>query len=271
MRAAFINSNVTELSDDVRGFSGEDRFESSTGADLSAGLGGADTYVFGRGAGNDQIDEGNHDAAIDRVLFTDFVSTEASAVRLFKGSDTVVIQFATSDDTLTVEDALSSDNSGIEEYEFSDGVIWSKTDLLAATENTAPVAQDDGFFSAVSGEDRLILAADILENDFDPDGNPVQLIAVDGGANGIAEINEDGNIVFRASEDFTGPTQISYTISDGQNGLSSAQIELRVRPVAEARDDLDFEVEEDGFLVIETERLFVKRRRWRSDDRWASV
>ncbi|WP_348541120.1 tandem-95 repeat protein [Thalassococcus arenae] len=255
MRAQVIAYATTDRADQARGFAGDDSFAASAGNDLLTGLAGADTYVMTRGAGHDQISEANHDAAIDRVFFVDAVSSETSAVRLFKGSDTVVISFATSGDTLTVENALSSDNGGIEEYHFSDGVVWTKTELLAATENTAPEARDDGYYSSVSGEDVVILASELLANDFDPDGNPISLIAVDGGPDGYAEIDATGNVVFRSVAGFTGPTQFTYTISDGQNGISTASVDIRVRPVAEARDDSGFSVAEDGTLQISAERL----------------
>ena len=255
MRAQVINHATTPENDLVRGFSGDDSFGSSAGNDTMVGESGADSYIVSRALGDDHISETGTGSAIDRVILSDFVSSETSAVRLFKGSDTVVISFATSDQTLTVENALSGGNQGIEEYVFSDGVTWTKAELLAATENTAPEAQDDGYYSSVSGQDFIILASDLLDNDFDPDGNPITLIAVDGGDNGYAEINAEGNVVFRSVEGFTGPIQLSYTISDGQNGIASASVDIRVRPVAEARDDDGFSVAEDGVLSIRTERL----------------
>ncbi|MGM0740843.1 MAG: calcium-binding protein, partial [Pseudomonadota bacterium] len=255
MRAEVLGHTVTDGADLMRGFAEDDIFAASAGDDTMIGEAGADTYLVTRGAGDDRISETHAGNDIDRVILADFVSSEASAVRLFKGSDTVLISFATSDQTLTVENALSEGGEGIEEYVFSDGVVWSKADLLAATENTAPVAQDDGYYTSVSGQDHIIRAAELLANDFDPDGNPITLIAVDGGPDGYAEINAEGNIVYRSAEGFTGPTQMRYTISDGQNGIATAAVDIRVRPVAEARSDDGFSVAEDGVLTIRTERL----------------
>jgi len=83
----------------------------------------------------------------------------------------------------------------------------------------------------------------------------VSLIAVNGGEHGMAEINGDGDVVYTPNAEFFGPTRITYTLSDGRNGNSTAQIDLRVRPVAEARDDTGFVMDEDDFLTIDAARL----------------
>ncbi len=257
MRAQTLNYVQTSFADQVQGFEQDDVFIGSAGNDVQAGLGGSDLYIFSRGDGEDTIEEGTSNTGeIDRVDFPDFVSSEVSVSRLFKGSDTVVMRFASSpEDSLTITDALAPDGAGIEQYVFSDGVVWVPATLETLLDNNAPVAIADGYFTATSGEPLLLAAATLLRNDFDADGDDLSLIAVDGGENGFAEINADGNVVFTPDAEFFGPTTITYTISDGRNGITTGTIDLRVRPVAEARDDDGFVMEEDTFLTIDAERL----------------
>ncbi|MCV0425006.1 MAG: tandem-95 repeat protein, partial [Roseibium sp.] len=257
MRARALDDIDTAGNDNVYGFDTDDAFTSQSGDDFLSGGGGSDSYVFARGSGNDTIeDASNGNGETDTVTFLNFVSSEVSVERLFKGSETIVFRFATSDeDTLTVVDALADDGRGIETYTFSDNVSWTRETIETLLDNNVPVAVDDGYFTATSGESVTILAATLLRNDFDADLDDLSIIAVDGGDNGVAELNADGNIVFTAAADFNGPTRFSYKISDGRNGIAEAYVDLRVRPVAEARNDEGFTVEEDSSLTIRTERL----------------
>ncbi|MEL6424423.1 MAG: tandem-95 repeat protein, partial [Pseudomonadota bacterium] len=256
MRAEALKDAEGDGDDRVWGFDSDDTFDGTTGDDILIGDLGSDTYRYSRGEGNDTIIEDLDDASFDTVEFDSFVSSEVSLTQLYKGSDAVVFHFATApDQTLTVHGAIASDSSGIEQYVFTDGVIWTKAKLLELLDNTAAVATDDGYFAVRETEPLTISADVLLRNDYDPDGDDLRIIAVDGGANGFAELNAAGDVVYTANEGFTGPTQLTYTITDGRNGLSTANVDLRVRPLAEALDDRGFTVEEDGTLIIEVERL----------------
>ena len=91
--------------------------------------------------------------------------------------------------------------------------------------------------------------------DADDDHDKLFVIAVDGGQDGTAEIDGLGNIVFTGNEGFVGVTQFTYTVSDGRNGLSTATVDVRVKPPAFAKDDFGFSVDEDRPLTIEALRL----------------
>ena len=257
MRERAISDVNTAGDDNVYGFDGDEVFEASAGNDFISGAGGSDMYRYRSGDGHDTIEDDDIAAGtLDRIEFLNVVSSEVSVERLFKGSDSVLFSFASSDGgTLKVIDALAEDGRGIERYQFTDGVVWNKADVEALLDNNVPVATDDGYFTATTGEPLVILASTLLRNDFDADNDAVMLLTVDGGENGLAEIDSNGNVVFTPFEDFYGPTRITYKITDGRNGIAEGGVDIRVRPIAEARDDTGFEVAEDGFLTIETERL----------------
>ena len=94
-----------------------------------------------------------------------------------------------------------------------------------------------------------------MRNDYDADGDDLMVIAVDGGEFGAAEIDGDGYIRFTTNADYFGPAQITYTVSDGRNGISEGVADIRISPLAVAKDDDGFEVIEDGYLTIEGDRL----------------
>ncbi|WP_299288283.1 tandem-95 repeat protein [uncultured Tateyamaria sp.] len=257
MRAQALGFAETARSESVHGFDGDDVFHGSAGADVMLGGVGADTYIMARGNGHDEIRElGGEGLFLDRVEFPDFVSSEVSVTRLFKGSDTIKLSFTSApEDSLTIVDALAGNRAGIEQFAFSDGVTWTIATLEELLANNAPVAVADGYFTVTEGEAVTIAASTLLRNDFDADGDDLSIIAVDGGPNGMAELDQNGDVVFTPATEFFGPTQLTYTLSDGRNGLTTTTVDLRVRPIAEARDDTGFVMDEDGFLTIEAERL----------------
>jgi VCBS repeat-containing protein len=257
MRARALADIDTAGNDTVYGFDGDDTLDAKLGDDLMSGGAGSDTYVFGRGDGHDTVsDASTIGGATDLVRVVNFTSNEASVERLFRESETVVIRFASStNDSVTIVDALAADSRGVESYAFSDGVVWTKATLRSLLANHAPVAAGDGSFSVMTGQVLTLHAVDLVRNDFDTDGDVLRIVAADGGANGTATVNAAGDIEFTATNGAYGPTTVRYTVSDGHGGLSSADIDVRVRPIATARDDRGFNVAEDTSLTIRVERL----------------
>ena len=254
LRDATIAYATTDGDDVVRGFATDDSLSGGLGNDSLYGGSGNDVYSFARGDGLDRIEDTGTDTA-DRLELTGLLSAEASVVRLYKGSDTVVLKFATSDDEITLVNLLTDNGNGVEEIVFGDGVIWTRDEVLLALDNNAPVAQTDGIFSVQQEETLILDQQAFLSNDFDADGDTLMIIAVDGGASGVAEIDGDGNIRWTPNAGYFGPAQITYSVSDGQNGISEGVADIRVTPLASAKDDEGFTVGEDGELTISVARL----------------
>ena len=256
MRQAVVSYSDTGGNDNVVGFPDNETFAAKAGNDYMAGGAGDDAYVFARGHGQDTIDDDDANGSGDAVRFTDINSTDVTVSRLFKGSTDVLFRYQNdAADSLTVLNALSADGKGIEQYQFADGVTWDKAKVHSLLDNAAPIARDDGYFSAVSGQPLTLTAATILSNDFDPNNDSISIVAVDAGANGVAVIDDHGDVVFTPNADFTGAAPVTYRISDGLGGFATANINVRVRPVAEAHDDTGFTVAEDGQLTISVGRL----------------
>ena len=222
---------------------------------LLGGL-GADTYRFSRGDGHETISDESTSAG-DRLELTDLLSSEVSVGRLYKGSETVVLTFASGDDSITVRNALSDNDRGIEEIAFADGVIWTPADTSCALlDNNKPVAVKDGIFSVKQEENLIIDAATLTRNDFDADGEAVSIIAVDGGNDGTAQIDANGNIILYRKRrlhrrnpvflyDYGWAQRSGYY--HGRHSRNSASLSPKTT--------MAFSVDEDGFLSIEVERL----------------
>jgi large repetitive protein len=123
------------------------------------------------------------------------------------------------------------------EYQISDGQGGIDTarvivtgEIIVVDENRAPIARDDNEtsddnrFDLGRNNNITINAQDLLENDIDPDSDPLTIIEVNNSVNGTAEIYEDGDILFTRGPDFDGSGEFEYQISDGQGGIDTAQV-----------------------------------------------
>ncbi len=96
--------------------------------------------------------------------------------------------------------------------------------------NQAPVANPDEAF----GPPGVPFAVDVLTNDFDPDGDPIEVIEVTrlSLAPADAIINDDGTISFTISASCSGFNLFRYTISDPFGATATANVTVR-RDVAD--------------------------------------
>ena len=116
--------------------------------------------------------------------------------------------------------------------------------------NDAPVTADD--FAGTNEETPVII--DILANDSDPDGDPLVVHAATS-PNGDVVINDDGTITFTPEPGFSGPAEITYTVSDGNGGETPGTVEVLVSDgivTGTDGDDLidgDYDEDPEGDLV----------------------
>ncbi|GAB3344895.1 calcium-binding protein [Lysobacter tyrosinilyticus] len=135
--------------DTMTGGVGSDLLDGGTGNDLMRGGARGDTYVLRRGAGEDRIhDLGEAGDAADIVRFDDVASGDVRFVG--RNGDDLVIAYG-SGDRVVVQNYFGDQANVIEEFRFSDGVVWTVTDIQARA-----VA----LLLGTSGADTLIGATD---------------------------------------------------------------------------------------------------------------
>ncbi len=121
--------------------------------------------------------------------------------------------------------------------------VAAVTEIYVVGNNVAPVAGDDGIptpYSVVEDTAIMITTAELMLNDSDVDLNPLDIIAVNGGANGNAALDAFGNITYTPNADFTGLTLFTYTLDDGEGGQDTGTVHVNVTPVNDApRVDLN--------------------------------
>ena len=96
-------------------------------------------------------------------------------------------------------------------------------------ENHAPAADDD-ILSILQNMQKQI---DVLENDFDPDGDHLTITSIQAdNTTGSAWIDDgDSTLTYMPAADFTGEDTLAYTLSDGRGGIDTASVFITVLAV----------------------------------------
>lgn len=107
-------------------------------------------------------------------------------------------------------------------------------DLGYNQENVAPVVGDDKMEVEMSSV-LLISQSKLLENDSDADNDLLRLVDFTQPVNGAVAFDDRKNLVYRAADGFTGTDFFTYTITDGQNAVATAKVEIIVAPKADMK------------------------------------
>ncbi|MEM7303532.1 MAG: Ig-like domain-containing protein, partial [Pseudomonadota bacterium] len=148
--------------------------------------------------------------------------------------------------TLTFTPAANYNGPASFVYNVSDGNGGTDTATVNITVNAvndAPDAVNDGTFNAV--EDTAFILTPVTDNDTDVEGDALTITAIGGNAiapggsvavaNGTVTLAGDGTTLsFVPAANYNGPASFTYTISDGNGGTDTAQINLNVMSVNDA-------------------------------------
>lgn len=145
LRVQLIAQSQTSGDDHIIGFSGDDVLEGGIGNDILDGLGGADTYVFARGDGQDEINE-----SVDTV-YEDLPDTIQFAADI--GSDQVEFGREGQDLVITVDGSTDSIRvnghfgiggyGAVELFAFGNGVTLTEAEVEALILDAQATDGDD--------------------------------------------------------------------------------------------------------------------------------
>ncbi|MBW4643463.1 MAG: ExeM/NucH family extracellular endonuclease [Goleter apudmare HA4340-LM2] len=101
--------------------------------------------------------------------------------------------------------------------------------------NTAPVAVND----TATTDENTAVNINVLANDSDVNGDPLQLSLVSAPANGVAAVNNNGTpsnfaddfIVYTPNAGYNGSDTFTYAVSDGKGGTATASVAVTVNAV----------------------------------------
>ncbi|WP_177428355.1 Ig-like domain-containing protein [Candidatus Venteria ishoeyi] len=102
----------------------------------------------------------------------------------------------------------------------------SSAQVTLRMDNQAPIATDDSAIISARSPS-IITASSLLDNDHDPDGDPLSLVSAGNADNGSIAIDDQGNLVFTPDTDFKEEGgSFDYSIFDDAGGSASASVTL---------------------------------------------
>ncbi len=254
---AFVGSEADDtfygtLGDDIiRGLGGNDQIRSSlgndvldggAGSDFLEGWSGNDTYVFGRGYGQDYIDEQGDSSDIDTLQLVDGITpgdVTLHATPDFGGDAILTINNTT--DELTLAGFFLFDSLRVDRIQFADGTTWDYTAMLAHTQGVELEGTDSSnslygnvtndILSGLGGDDSLYGGAgndtllggagvdqldggtgsDTLDGGIGPDG------MIGGSGNDLYTVDDVGDGVTEQAGQGADTVQSSVTYALGAN------------------------------------------------------
>lgn len=109
-----------------------------------------------------------------------------------------------------------------------DGNIYGttfSTVFRLLTLNHSPVANNDSF-------ELPVIQKKVIDNDTDPDKDPLAIVSVTDGAHGTVDFTDDGTVTYTPGPDFDSETvqtdTFTYTVSDRLGGTSTASVTVSV-------------------------------------------
>ena len=115
------------------------------------------------------------------------------------------------------------------EYTISDGhggTDVAKVAIFVSPVNDAPVASSDAFVTGRNAALSLSTST-LLGNDVDVDGDILSVTSVSGASNGTVSLS-GSTVTFTPTNNFSGVAGFNYTVSDGNGGTSTTNVEVIV-------------------------------------------
>ncbi|MFV3411075.1 retention module-containing protein [Pseudomonas sp. NY15436] len=131
-----------------------------------------------------------------------------------------------------------------DEHQASDDGVLK---LIVTGANDGPTAVAD----SAQAEEDTTLKINVLGNDTDPDGDSLIVTSASAG-NGTVVINQDGTLSYTPKANYSGNDTITYSISDGHGGTSTATVAVSIAAIADQPNlSLDSHLSSTG-LTLET-------------------
>lgn len=104
-------------------------------------------------------------------------------------------------------------------------------------QNDPPAAEDDK--DNTTSEDTPV-NIDVLSNDSDAEGDTLSVVSATNLIHGTVAIESDNTITYTPNDNFFGDDSFTYTVSDGNGGIATANVYVTVDPINDAPDVIKY-------------------------------
>jgi Ca2+-binding RTX toxin-like protein len=154
IRQMVLDASQTAGDDTITGYYTADVIDGGAGNDTLKGLGGGDIYIFGKGSGQDVIEESaeTYEDQPDTISF--LPNTVLSEVSFQRLANDLKIAVAGVADTLTVKNQFGSSSNAVELFKFSDGSTLTAAQVAAGIFQAQSTSGNDTI-TGTSGNDMM--------------------------------------------------------------------------------------------------------------------
>jgi Ca2+-binding RTX toxin-like protein len=139
---ASINGTGNTLNNNLKGNDVSNELDGGAGIDGLQGFGGADTYLFGRGSGQDFVFDSSLLGEIDTIQL--LADVRPQDISLYQRGFDLVLQINGSHDELTMTYFFDSPEFAQKQVRFGDGTVWSEAELRTRVLDGGPVMGTTG-------------------------------------------------------------------------------------------------------------------------------
>ncbi|MBY8978076.1 tandem-95 repeat protein, partial [Rhodobacteraceae bacterium NNCM2] len=186
------------------------------------------------------------DGVSQKIIASNLNITSVPYLRVSRTDDTWTFEFSTdgNDWIEAGEFDHALEVTSIGPFSASASGASSHTAVVDYFENAADPVTDDATipqpptigedsFSVRAGTPLIIdIAADLMANDFDNNGDPISFVSATSTGAGTIVDNGDGTLTFTPAEDFLGTDEFSYTLSDGTSTSTGTVSVVVAQPAA---------------------------------------
>ncbi|HMY00481.1 MAG TPA: cadherin-like domain-containing protein, partial [Agitococcus sp.] len=260
--------NVIAQDDDtVSGFLSALNFQAQAGLDYTVYVGGYNNT------------QGNYTANVSEFLSSNVVSlgsgintTDISVT--YYGDDGITLSVIGTNDSITLSNYFDNNyNMGISKITFADGTVWGFSEILQALQRPPVLTGSQAMLNnGFEDASYTLYANDLLQGFTDINGDVLSVInlQVVNGSGSLID-NQNGTYTFTPNTHFYGTVNLSYQVSDGHGGMTSAENSFLLDAINDApivnpnvvfdtqqvneNQAFSFSVAQDAFIDVDGDNL----------------